>query len=215
MEVERWSVICSNHLLSNFPSWVRSRPSVAFSAEMALRRLLKLRYLGLISLERTVVRQRSSIHWKDQDEGWIRSTKVYCNKTNLAINQFISCLNQGWVWQFSRNRVLQRRLTCTIVAILNLVQADGFFETLVSDKWINCCDIQLLAPNLWVVVPARVRNLHTVRDGLLADRCGARDISGAWTVRVFVQYIRIWDLIQDWTVTQWWTNGQIPISLSI
>jgi hypothetical protein len=51
------------------------------------------------------------------------------------------------------------------------------------------------------VATQRVHHTRTVRDGIL-DHVWVRDITGAITVQVIVQYIRIWDLLLYFALTK-------------
>jgi hypothetical protein len=70
-----------------------------------------------------------------------------------------------------------------------------------SDNWIQGTSIRSITPNLWGAVPQRVHHSRTVRDAIL-DQSWVRDIIGASTVQVIVQYIRVWDLLLDFALTE-------------
>ncbi|RCV26739.1 hypothetical protein SETIT_5G270600v2 [Setaria italica] len=82
------------------------------------------------------------------------------------------------------------------------------------DRWINGCNIQALAPNLWGAVPACVRNKRTVREEL-TDRRWVRDISYAVTIQLLLQYLKIWDLLHDWPLNHSFGAGRLQDSFSL
>ena len=52
-----------------------------------------------------------------------------------------------------------------------------------------------LAPNLFRAVPKRVRKSRTAAQAL-QNRGWVRDIRGALTVQVLIEYLHVWDLLE-------------------
>jgi hypothetical protein len=98
---------------------------------------------------------------------------------------------------------------------------DGSRALLWSDRWLNGCSILQLAPDLWNAVPPRIRKSRSVRDAL-SGRRWIRDITFARTVPVVVQYLRLWDYLQnihlsdepDRFIWKWSYNEEFSSSLA-
>jgi hypothetical protein len=75
--------------------------------------------------------------------------------------------------------------------------ADGRTTLFWSDNWIQCTYIRSIAPK----VLQRVLRSRTARDAIL-DQAWVRDITGATTVQVIVQYIRVWGLLIEVAPTE-------------
>jgi hypothetical protein len=78
---------------------------------------------------------------------------------------------------------------------------DGAKTLFWKDRWINGQSIAELAPSLINVVGPRTRNIRTVKEAL-QHRSWVRDIKGALTVQVILDYLLIWDLMEDVTFTE-------------
>ncbi|WVZ53725.1 hypothetical protein U9M48_004630 [Paspalum notatum var. saurae] len=68
-----------------------------------------------------------------------------------------------------------------------------------SDRWLHGKTVAELAPNLIKLIPKRVVKRHTVSQAL-ENRSWVSDIQGALTVRVLVDYLLIWDLVEGFTL---------------
>jgi hypothetical protein len=84
-------------------------------------------------------------------------------------------------------------------ASISVTVGDGRKAMFWSHTWIRGSSIRSVATTFGAVSP-RVRRTRTVRNGIL-DRVWVRDIIGATTVQVIVQYIRVWDLLLDFILT--------------
>jgi hypothetical protein len=78
---------------------------------------------------------------------------------------------------------------------------DGAKTLFWKDRWINGQSIAELAPSLINVVGPRTRNIRTVKEAL-QHRSWVRDIKGALTVQVILDYLLISDLMEDVTLTE-------------
>ncbi|GJN32009.1 hypothetical protein PR202_gb20476 [Eleusine coracana subsp. coracana] len=65
-----------------------------------------------------------------------------------------------------------------------------------TDRWLHGNSIVELAPRLVAAVSGRRRKTRTVQQAL-TDRTWISDITGALTVGVILEYLQLWDLIQD------------------
>ena len=70
-----------------------------------------------------------------------------------------------------------------------------------TDRWIQGKGIRELAPALLAAVRPRVQQHRTVAQGLL-NRAWVRDITGALTVQVIVEYLQIWNLVENQVVVE-------------
>ena len=68
-----------------------------------------------------------------------------------------------------------------------------------TDRWIHGCAIKEIAPALLATVPPKVQKQRTVAQGLL-NRTWVKDITGALTVQVLVEYLQIWNLVENQTI---------------
>lgn len=73
---------------------------------------------------------------------------------------------------------------------------DGGRALFWSDRWIGGHSIQDIAPCLCNTVGVRVKKQRTVAQALQDDRW-IRDISGALTVQVILEYLHVWDLTRE------------------
>jgi hypothetical protein len=104
---------------------------------------------------------------------------------------------------------------------LSLAVGDGRKALFWSDNWFNNCHIQSFAPNLFGAVEPRVRRTQTVRDALLG-RVWVCDITEATMVQVIPQYIKIWDILVDFTLSKlpnrfickWTASGEFSSALA-
>lgn len=65
-----------------------------------------------------------------------------------------------------------------------------------TDWWLHGQCIADLSPHLFVAIPYRSINRHTVREAL-TNRAWILDIQGAITVAMIVDYLHLWDLMMD------------------
>jgi hypothetical protein len=96
---------------------------------------------------------------------------------------------------------------------------DGSRALFWSDRWLNRCSILQLAPDLWNAVPPRIRKPRSVWDAL-SGRRWVRDITFTRTIPVVVQYLRLWDFLQNFHLSdapdrfiwKWSSNGEFSSS---
>lgn len=69
-----------------------------------------------------------------------------------------------------------------------------------TDKWINGQSVTDIAPTLLNAVQPHVCKVRTVAQGLL-NNAWALDITGALTVQVIMDYLRLWDVIRQNNIT--------------
>jgi len=65
-----------------------------------------------------------------------------------------------------------------------------------TDRWIQGRSIKDLAPALLAAVRPRAQRQRTVAEGL-SNRAWVRDITGALTVQVIIEYLQIWNLVEN------------------
>ena len=70
---------------------------------------------------------------------------------------------------------------------------DGCKALFWTDRWLQGRSISELAPCLCNAVGSRIKKQRTIAQALQGDNW-VRDISGALTVQVILEYLRIWDL---------------------
>lgn len=95
---------------------------------------------------------------------------------------------------------------------------DGATALFWTDSWLPDGPIYTFAPSLFRAVGRRRRG-RTVRDAL-TDRRWVRDITGARTVPVILEYLRLWEMLEtvqlqptvpDRFVWRWTPNGQYTV----
>ncbi|KAK8447087.1 hypothetical protein SEVIR_9G583775v4 [Setaria viridis] len=65
-----------------------------------------------------------------------------------------------------------------------------------TDRWLNGCSIELLAPHLFASVPKRRAKRRAVQEALL-DNQWLEDVQGHYSVAVLSEFLDIWDLVQE------------------
>jgi len=65
-----------------------------------------------------------------------------------------------------------------------------------TDRWLDGCSIEMLAPNLFACVSRRRVNKRTVQEALTNDKW-LEDIQGHYSVAVLSEYLDIWALVQE------------------
>jgi hypothetical protein len=124
--------------------------------------------------------------------------------------------DKTWSGYFSR---ADRSAQAFFEASVTVQVGDSSWALFWSDHWLNGCSILQLAPDLWNAVPPRIRKSHSVRDAL-SGRSWIQDITFARTVPVVVQYLRLWDFLQNFHLSdepdrfiwKWSYNGEFPSS---
>jgi hypothetical protein len=64
-----------------------------------------------------------------------------------------------------------------------------------TDRWLDGSTMAEVAPNLFRTVLKRTAKRRTVAQAL-QNRSWVRDINGALTVQVWVEYLQVWDLVE-------------------
>ena len=72
---------------------------------------------------------------------------------------------------------------------------DGASTLFWEDRWLQGHSVAEIAPCLYNAVGARTRRSRSVADGCSA-RNWVRDITGALTVQVLLDYLKIWELVE-------------------
>jgi hypothetical protein len=67
-----------------------------------------------------------------------------------------------------------------------------------TDRWIHSQNMQQLAPHLFKLVSARAKK-RSVYDALSGDDW-VHDIRGAITVTVLTEFLKVWDILDGWTL---------------
>jgi hypothetical protein len=78
---------------------------------------------------------------------------------------------------------------------VDAVVGNGESILFLTDRWLNGGTLAELAPNLFRAVPKRVRKSRTAAQAL-QNRGWVRDIRGALTVQVLIEYLQVWDLLE-------------------
>ena len=81
-------------------------------------------------------------------------------------------------------------------ASISVQLGDGSSVLFWQDRWLQGHSIADLAPCLYNAVGARARQTRTVAAGC-CQRAWVHDISGALTVQVILDYLRIWDMVES------------------
>ena len=123
----------------------------------------------------------------------------------VDLQRFGYALRMKWLWHRrsenarhwhalpdSKEQVVQAMFTASIYVEIGNGQRALFW----TDRWIQGQSIEDLAPCLFNAVTTRARQSRTVAQGLHEDRW-TQDISGALTVQVLLDYLRIWDLTRE------------------
>ena len=69
------------------------------------------------------------------------------------------------------------------------------------DRWLQGKTVAEWAPNLFLLIPKRAKKLRTVAQGL-QDRIWIADIRGALSVQVLVEYLQLWNLVDNLELQQ-------------
>ena len=86
-----------------------------------------------------------------------------------------------------------------VVAMFNastsMQLGDGTTTLFWEDRWLQGLSISELAPCLYNAIGACTRRSRTVADGC-SHRSWVQDITGALTIQVLLDYLRVWDLVE-------------------
>jgi hypothetical protein len=86
-------------------------------------------------------------------------------------------------------------------ASVTMQVGDGSHVLFWMDHSLNGCSIFQLAPDLWSVVPPRIRKSRSVWDAL-SSRRWIWDITFTRIVPVVVEYLRLWDYLQNFHMSE-------------
>jgi hypothetical protein len=73
---------------------------------------------------------------------------------------------------------------------------DGSKTLFWDDRWLHGTIISDIAPRLYNSIPKRIVKRRKVKEALL-NRRWISDIKGALTVRVLVEYLKLWDSLSE------------------
>ena len=120
----------------------------------------------------------------------------------LDLQRFGYALRMRWLWlkrtsearswhqlPDEKESVVQAMFQASIYIELG----DGLSALFWTDRWLQGRSIADLAPCLWATVGTKVKKHRTVAQALYEDQW-IRDISGALTVQVILDYFHVWDL---------------------
>jgi hypothetical protein len=68
-----------------------------------------------------------------------------------------------------------------------------------TDRWLHGSSVGELDPNLFQLIPKRARRQRAVSQAL-SNRRWVTDIQGALTVQVIVEYLKLWMLVEGFTL---------------
>lgn len=81
-------------------------------------------------------------------------------------------------------------------ASIQIILGDGRRVKFWSDRWLNGFSVQDIVPDLCQAVSTNTRRNRTTQQAMQQNQW-IRDITGAITVLVLVQYFRVWELLQE------------------
>lgn len=81
-------------------------------------------------------------------------------------------------------------------ASIRIQPGDGKLTKFWTDRWLNDRSIEEIAPDLHAAVPQRIRATRTLHQAL-QGRQWIRDIVVPISVLVLIQYLRVWEIIQE------------------
>jgi hypothetical protein len=73
---------------------------------------------------------------------------------------------------------------------------NGISSKFWTDNWLQGKSVADLAPNLILVVPKGVIKRRTLSQAL-SNRGWVADIKGALTVQVLIEFLKVWELVED------------------
>jgi hypothetical protein len=79
---------------------------------------------------------------------------------------------------------------------MNVVVGNGEKIIFWSDRWLDGLTMAEMAPNLFRAVPMRIAKRKTVAQALFGWSW-VRDIKGALTVQVLIEYLQVWDFVEE------------------
>jgi hypothetical protein len=107
---------------------------------------------------------------------------------------WLKCTDPSRPW--SCLPVKMESLVEILFAVLIVEVGNGLHSFFWTDKWIDGRSIADIAPTLPNAVRPHVHRTKTVAQGL-ENNAWARDITGALTVQVIIDYVLIWDVIRQ------------------
>jgi hypothetical protein len=115
--------------------------------------------------------------WRQEGRLWLRKTEPHRPRANLEV------------------QVLDQVRAFFAVAIVSYV-GNGVGTLFWTDRWLHEQRMADLAPSLFAAIPQRRRRQHTVQTTLL-NHAWVLDIQGSLTSEIIVEYIQVWDLINE------------------
>lgn len=119
-------------------------------------------------------------------------------------------LRIGWLWMQKTDasrpweglpiEVPRQARAMFQVAVATIV-GNGQSTKFWTDRWLHGQTIQEIAPHLFDIIPKRFVKQRTVAQGL-TDRAWVADIQGALTVQIIIEDLRVWDLVEGFSLQQ-------------
>ena len=113
----------------------------------------------------------------------------------------------------------EKNVVAMIDASMTVIIGDGASAKLWTDNWSNVGSLCSFAPQLFADISPRGKKM-SVNDGLFQNRW-AREIHGADTVQVLLQYLRVWAILRavvldphvpDRLTWKWSPDGKYSVS---
>jgi hypothetical protein len=135
---------------------------------------------------------------------------------------FVLCLRWLWLNRVDSDKTWSgyffragRSAQAFFDASVTMKVGDGSRALFWLDRWLNGCSILQLAPDLWNAVPPIIRKSRSVRDAP-SGRRWIWDITFARIIPVVVQYLHLWDYLQNFHMSEqldrfiwkWSSNGE-------
>lgn len=132
--------------------------------------------------------------------------------------EWLSRTARGSCWSSLPSRP-EKSVAAMAAVSITVNIGNGASARLWTDSWASVGPLCHYAPNLYAAI-SRARKKRTIKDGIFQHRW-ARDIVGALTTQVLVQYLRVWSLLrevildplqEDRFVWRWTADGKYSAS---
>jgi len=110
-----------------------------------------------------------------------------------------------WLWLQKTNAarpweglpvIVPRNAQALFAAAIQVAVGSGEDTLFWTDRWLQGNSLAELAPNLVLAISKRARKQRTVFQAL-TNRRWVKDIRGALTVQVLVEYVKVWEMVDD------------------
>ncbi|WVZ76358.1 hypothetical protein U9M48_024338 [Paspalum notatum var. saurae] len=110
-----------------------------------------------------------------------------------------------WLWLQKTNAArpweglpvnVPRNAQALFAAAIQVAVGSGKDTLFWTDRWLQGNSLAELAPNLVLAISKRARKQRTVFQAL-TNRRWVKDIRGALTVQVLVEYVKVWEMVDD------------------